>query len=330
MLSVIVPVYNVSSFLKRCLDSIALQNIEDMEVLIVDDGSTDNSSLIAQEFCKSDTRFRYIHKENGGLMSAWTLGVKESKGDYIGFVDSDDCIDPEMYTKMMGIASEYKADIVLCDYKIGENKNTNSLDIQSGFYSEEEFRNIKSLIFPVEGRPMISNSRWSKIYKRNIILDNLKYTTSLSRTFEDRYIVPAAFMSAETFYYIKEPLYIYSPDRPGCNSKKYKQNLLSDIHRFYGIQKQMLIDKGLFDEYESDWEKAFLNIIRVYTQRNIIGVKEFNKRMESSKMLLNDSITISRLEKYPDLCVSKLEKAVLLSHRIHSPLLLTLCSYLAR
>lgn len=95
-ISVIIPVYNASGLLPDCLQSIALQTWTDLEVLLVDDGSTDDSAGICRSFCEKDSRFRLLQKENGGVSSARNLGLKEATGDYIAFVDADDWLCPEM------------------------------------------------------------------------------------------------------------------------------------------------------------------------------------------------------------------------------------------
>ena len=96
-ISVIVPVYNTEAYLKECVDSIVNQTYQNLEILLVDDGSTDNSGAMAEKFALEDKRVRVFHKENGGSSSARNLGIKEATGEYIGFIDSDDYIEPDMY-----------------------------------------------------------------------------------------------------------------------------------------------------------------------------------------------------------------------------------------
>ena len=101
------PVFNVRDYLPRCLDSLASQTFIDREIIIVDDGSTDGSGDIADAFAARTPGVKVIHKENGGLMSAWTTGVRNSNGKYIGFIDSDDYVDENMYERLVGLADEY-------------------------------------------------------------------------------------------------------------------------------------------------------------------------------------------------------------------------------
>lgn len=113
-LSIIIPVYNNEKYLRPTLQSVLAQTYPDFEVLVVDDGSTDGSLAICQEFAQKDDRLRVIHKENGGVSSARNRGIEEAAGQYIAFVDGDDCIDPEMYTTMITILQDTGADLVDC------------------------------------------------------------------------------------------------------------------------------------------------------------------------------------------------------------------------
>lgn len=104
LISVIVPVYNVIEWLPRCVESIRRQTYPNLEIILVDDGSTDNSGALAEKMALEDKRVRVFHKENGGTSSARNLGISKARGDYIGFVDSDDYIEPQMYEKLLGVA----------------------------------------------------------------------------------------------------------------------------------------------------------------------------------------------------------------------------------
>ena len=117
-LSVIIPVYKVEQYLRRCVDSVLNQTFKELEVILVDDGSPDGSPAICDEYAQRDSRVYVIHKKNGGLSSARNAGLDMSlKGDYVTFVDSDDWIEPDMYEYMMSLVVKYKADVVEVDMK---------------------------------------------------------------------------------------------------------------------------------------------------------------------------------------------------------------------
>lgn len=125
LVSVIVPVYNVAPYLERCIDSLIAQTWTQLEILLVDDGSNDESGSICDRYAEKDSRIRVIHKENGGLSSARNAGLDTATGAYIGFVDSDDWIEPDMYARMLALLEKYDAQVVCAgrydvDEKTGE------------------------------------------------------------------------------------------------------------------------------------------------------------------------------------------------------------------
>ena len=118
LISIIVPAYNIQNYIGHCLDSILLQNYSNLEILVVNDGSSDGTGTVIDEYAQKDSRIRAIHKENGGVTSARLRGVAEATGDWIGFVDGDDVIEPEMYERLMSNAQQYHADISHCGYQM--------------------------------------------------------------------------------------------------------------------------------------------------------------------------------------------------------------------
>lgn len=113
-LSIIIPVYNTALYLKKCFDSVLNQNFNDFEALLIDDGSTDDSPRICDEYAKKDKRFKVFHVPNAGVSSARNLGLDKAQGEYIGFIDSDDYIHPDRYKLAIEVADKHKADLVQC------------------------------------------------------------------------------------------------------------------------------------------------------------------------------------------------------------------------
>lgn len=178
-LSVIVPVYNVEKYIEKCIRSLKKQDCECIEFIIVDDGSKDKSISLCEESVADDERFRIIHKSNGGLMSAWKAGVKEATGEYIGFVDSDDWIDPDMFSILLEKIKETNADIVCSGY-IAENGNAlikvgrEKEFIFSGNQIRDEFIKEYCCSYFLETcYPTIC--RWDKIYRKTLIMNNMQY-----------------------------------------------------------------------------------------------------------------------------------------------------------
>lgn len=332
MLSVVIPVYNVKDYLLKCLESVASQTLDDLEVIVVDDGSNDGSEKIVDNYCASKENFKVFHKANGGLMSAWIYGVEKSAGDYIGFVDSDDYVDIHMFEEMYETARTYGVDIVMCERfdvvngEIEKETRPNS-ELKEGLYAGDEIDWIKQRVFPLKGMQELTKARWNKIFKRDIMMSNLKYCECKSRTFEDRYITPPCIFSAKSFYYLPKPFYYYV-HREGSNSGMYKPDLLEQIIRMYKVEEQALIDKNLMAQYGENWKYVFMDYIRQYVTRNILNVRGLKNRYRSAKVFLSNELVKERMAEYGASDKTKLGKAVYLAGKLHSPLFLGIMSYL--
>lgn len=160
MISIIVPVYKVEPYLRQCVDSILGQTYRDIDVLLIDDGSPDRCGEICDEYAEKDDRVRVFHTENRGLSATRNLGLAEAKGEYIGFVDSDDWIEPDMYEVLLRRMQETGADIGVCgvwyEYKDNTKAGTN---IKDEIYTGAEA--IDALIFVKLG-----NTVWNKLYTK--------------------------------------------------------------------------------------------------------------------------------------------------------------------
>lgn len=127
--SIIVPVYNVETYLDRCVRSLINQELSDIEIILVNDGSTDSSGLLCEKWAERDTRIKVLNKENGGLSSARNYGIQYAKGDYVGFVDSDDYISPDMFRRLADLVQSHNADVGCCS--------------SITFFSDEDLKNMK-------------------------------------------------------------------------------------------------------------------------------------------------------------------------------------------
>lgn len=166
--SVTVPVYNTSQYLIKCLDSLKAQTLKDVEFIIVDDGSTDNSGVICDRYAELDSRFRVIHQKNGGLSSARQTGFDNARGKYLIVCDSDDWTEPEMYASLLEKAEETNADIVICGY-YAEYPDRESVA------SQHTFKDLSSEGFPAELLECNNNSCWTKLVRKDL------YARSCSR-----------------------------------------------------------------------------------------------------------------------------------------------------
>ena len=200
-LSIIVPVYKVEQYINKCIDSILNQTFTDFELILVDDGSPDNCGKICDEYAQKDKRVRVIHKENGGVSSARNLGIDEVKGEYIGFVDSDDFIDANMYQEMLDFLEVNDLDIVCTDTYVvhGDRKK-----FRPRYLEDKIFENGTAITENLNGN--LDNAVWNKIYKKKMIAD-IRFP--LNRRFEDVATVYKWIFNARKVGYLSKPHYYY-------------------------------------------------------------------------------------------------------------------------
>ena len=202
-ISIIVPVYNVENYLKECLDSILAQTYKNIQVLLVDDGSKDNSGKIAQEYAAKDSRLRYIYQDNKGLSGARNTGIKKADGEYIAVVDSDDWVEPDYIETMLKTALEKDADVTVCGF-VKESKEPKELRIENRAYSRTSAMGVLSNIFTDEY--LVMNVAWNKLYKKNIF-DKVQYAEG--KLHEDEYTIHRVIDQADLICTIDKVLYHY-------------------------------------------------------------------------------------------------------------------------
>ena len=180
-ISVIVPIYKVENYLKGCVDSIVSQTYKHLEIILVDDGSPDNCPLICDELAKTDPRIKVVHKENGGLSDARNAGMDISTGDYIGFVDSDDYIDEDMYGILVNALEENDADIACCRYtKVWDDGNTEAIGNDGKTHIYEGVDGLKAYLYAKTVDPFAC----AKLYKSELI-GNKSYVSRKVRFVKD-------------------------------------------------------------------------------------------------------------------------------------------------
>ena len=164
-ISVIVPVYNIAKWLPRCLDSILSQTYQNLEIIVVDDGSKDNSREVMQMYAAKDSRIKAVYKENGGVTSARLRGIEESSGHWIGFVDGDDSIAPEMYQRLLKNALEFDAEISHCGYQMVLPDGRRKMFFNSGTV---EVKNSTTALRELLEGELTTSSLCNKLYKNEL------------------------------------------------------------------------------------------------------------------------------------------------------------------
>ncbi len=290
VISIIVPVYNVEAYLNRCMESIREQTIKEMEIILVDDGSTDNSGIICDEWAGKDSRITVIHKKNGGLTDAWKTGVRASHGEYIGFVDSDDFIDKNMYEVLLKKASECNADITVCGLVFAfENQNRPERKENSRFLKDVYGREqIIRELFPALindgsffGRSLQA-ARVTKLFKRSIVVNNLQYCNEGVSVGEDLQLTFSAFCDAGKIACLKDfypyHYWINEASITGRHDPEYADKICSLNRQILFIQKE----KGVYD-----FRKQIYNDLVSLT---VLGIKNeiCRNQMADRKMILKN------------------------------------------
>ena len=241
-ISVIVPVYKSEKYIERCIDSILNQTYKNIELILVDDGSPDNSPKICDRYAETDSRVLVIHKENGGVSTARNAGLDAATGDYITFVDSDDYLEPVMYENMLAKALEYDSDIILCDCvkEYGEYSELYSHNIRAGFYNREQ---LEKEYFPhllmmenVEYPATISN--WLLLWKNNLNTPEMRYEPGLKFS-EDLLFGSRLMLKAMSFYYMKGEAYYHYMMNPDSVTHTYAPDKWDNYLRLYSRIKEV-------------------------------------------------------------------------------------------
>lgn len=261
--SVIVPVYNVEAYLRKCLDSLVKQTLDEMEILVVNDGSPDDSQTIIDEFVvKYPDKIVALQKENGGQASARNLALEYAKGDYIGFVDSDDWIDAEMFKTMYEKAVSTNSDIVIC----------NTID----HYADHDVYHRQSDV----GKFRKCGAVWNKLFKRELIGD-IRFPEGF--WYEDFEFGVKLLMQTEKIAYCEEHFY-HALSRPvsTMNNNNSIKNL--DMLKIMDDIVDFVHEHHLEEKYGYDLEYMFLEHILITSINRVAEQKNPEKEMVIRKM----------------------------------------------
>lgn len=216
-ISVVIPVYNVEKYLKRCVDSVLCQKNVSLEIILVDDGSTDASGRICDDYDVHHSNVRCIHIKNSGPATAKNRGYEIAKGNYVAFIDSDDEIKPNMFCTMLQSGYKHDADIVCCNYiQINEDGSYEHTEHTGKEYVLNQDEALKAILV----KDKIYSQCWTKIYKRATMDANHIMNTEGLKTDEDFIYNIQAFACSKTVCIVDKPLYIYT-HRSTSLSKDY-------------------------------------------------------------------------------------------------------------
>lgn len=282
--SVIVPIYNVEKYLSKCLDSIVNQTLRDIEIICINDGSTDNSLKILKEYSKRDNRIKIINKDNAGLSAARNSGMEIASGKYIGFIDSDDWIDLDFFEKLYNSATKYDADIAVASI-IRWRKYNQKYRIK---YEDKIYQSLEEKISACD-IPRICYV-WNKLYKSEI-LKNKYFTQNVY--FEDIIWLPEIIKSSNKLITVSNTNYYY---RANNNSivKKTSKKKQKDNYNAKKIMVKFFSDNNL---ELSKKERTIVKYSKSFFNIPLLKIKEIDNRLI---YLLFDFIPVAKVENSDD------------------------------
>ena len=257
--SVIVPIYNVEKYLEKCINSLLSQTLEDIQIILVNDGSKDNSGNIAKEYEKNNkNRIIYVEKENGGLSDARNYGLKYATSDFIAFLDSDDYIEKNAYEEMYNKAIEENADYVECDF-IWEFPNKIRVDKQYPYKNKKEMLSFVRVV------------AWNKLIKRQLITDNnLEFPKGLR--YEDIEFTYKLIPFVNKFAYVDKP-FIHYVQREGSIANVQNERtaeiftVLDNVIEFYK-------ENNIYDEYRDELEYNYARYLLCSSLKRMCKIKD--------------------------------------------------------
>lgn len=277
--SIIIPVYNVEKYLKQCMDSVINQTLKDIEIICVDDGSTDNCSKILDEYAKQDNRIKVIHKYNSGYGNSMNIGIDSATGDYIGIVESDDWVLAEMYETLYNKAKEYNLDVIKSDHYLYWGDDNYQVRVHTDRLNKHYNKILdKNNINLLWSSPM---SNWSGIYKKEFLsLNNIRHNESAGSSYQDIGFWCQYTSMAKRAMIVSHAFYMYRQDNPE-SSVKSKQKMMCLLNE-YQFVSNILKKKQLHSLLE------VCNGYRMVGHRNTFYRIDDSLKKEYAKIIIDD------------------------------------------
>jgi len=320
-ISVIIPVYNTEQYLANCVDSVLQQHGVSLEIILVDDGSTDSSPCICDKYAERYDNIRAIHIKNSGPATAKNEGLKLAKGNYIALTDSDDKMELQMLNKMVNAGYTYNADIICCNYKQideqGKISHLNSTNQQYVLNHEEGLIHFFS-------KDKIYSQCWTKLYKRQMLQDHHIENDPGLRTDEDFIFNIRAFVRAQTTVIVDEPLYVYTHRGNSLAHAFFKKNISQYIDN--RIKRVQVTQDAVKNESDAVKEWSTVHIMMYYNE--LLGkvalfpeyhsderIKNIFRFIRQNKDVLNRHYKICGFSKTGKLLISYLPTTLYMRYR---------------
>ena len=289
-ISVIVPVYNKSIYLKECIDSILLQTYQNMELILVDDGSTDGSREICDDYAKKDQRVHVFHQKNGGPTSAVMTGLREASGDYYTFIDSDDSVSKEMLQEMAARLIGQKGEVVCCNHVLEKQRETIPViqPLKPGIYEGIKLqKEIKDRLLGNENR-IIPMSRCMKLCEKTIFDGNEKYYDVKIRMGDDFNLIYPALLNSSRIVIMEQALFYHYRYVEDSIVHAYDPNIMDSIERWYQAILGIVREKEVVDG-EAKLQKEYCYML-MYVMKNELRNPDKNYRQKICSIFLDPKV----------------------------------------
>lgn len=314
LISIIVPIYKVEKYLKKCIESILKQTYKNIEIILVDDGSLDNCGKICDYYKQMDKRIKVIHKNNGGLSEARNYGIREARGDYLLFVDSDDFIAENICEILINNINKYSADMAICNfYYVFENKKAikNEMSSKKDVQVLEKENIIREyfLNYSVD-----LNVAWNKLYKKDIFKGKNAILFPVGKLHEDTYIMYKIYYNLNRLVRINKPLYYYRQRNDSIISSfsiKNVEDIMGYIKDYYIFSKN--VDEDLRQMIQIECIKQYIGCIRRSMKANIFNDVKYliydmrNIIINNTKKIFNNKYASFKIKKHYLLIKLKIE-----------------------
>jgi len=259
LISIIVPIFNVADYLARCLDSIIAQTHKNIEIILINDGSTDDTAIICNQYAKVDSRIVVVHQENAGVSEARNVGLALIKGDWIGFVDADDWVEPEMFETLLDTATSSSVSIAACGFV---------KHFSNGWIEFREYKDIPDVIPATDALQYVLCSNyfegflWNKLFNAKLIKStNVQFSAGL-HTCQDLVFVVEVIMHGGSIAYTSKPLYHYCL-RMGSKTQSFNEKRLTELtSRLMVVEYAATISEKCAQVAKSSYTAAAAGLIR--------------------------------------------------------------------
>lgn len=319
LFSIVVPVYNVEQFLDKCVRSILEQTYTKFELILVDDGSTDSSGQMCDQYEEEDCRITVIHKKNGGLVSARKAGVSVAKGDYAVCVDSDDWIDKKHLQELARIAHDYSPDIICFGhYEVSEEKKNFIVPFRKGLYEKSDLENeVYPQLIQTEIATAFPPTIWGKAYKMDLYRSEQLLVDDRIKIGEDVACTIPCMLRANTIYIIDKALYYYR--RNNLSMTKNKKPFSWDVPELIELHLRKRVETNEADLQQQISRRtvhALINVVKTQFYRDEkyrVIIKDIQKELD--RPIYRNALKDSKFKRGSTISICRF----FLTHNIYFP-----------